>query len=69
MLDYMNVNAVTNKELFQVYINEILLLKLFAGDIMIMDNLSSHKNQNVKKCKKICRSIVEFFACMLNIAY
>ena len=44
----MVVDGATNKEVFQVYVSEILLPTLHAGDVVIMDNLSSHKNQEVK---------------------
>ena len=45
----MVVDGATNKEVFEVYISNILLPTLQEGDIVIMDNLSAHKNQQVRK--------------------
>ena len=45
----MVVDGATNKEVFQAYLSNILLPTLRPGDIVIMDNLSSHKNKEVKK--------------------
>ena len=33
-----------NGELFTTYVNELLVKELNPGDILIMDNLSSHKS-------------------------
>lgn len=43
----MVVDGATNKEVFQAYVEHILLPTLKAGDIVVMDNLSAHKNQKV----------------------
>lgn len=37
-----------NGELFQAYIEQVLVLELRAGDIVVMDNLGSHKGANVR---------------------
>jgi transposase len=44
----MVVDGATNKDVFQAYIRHILLPTLKSGDIVIMDNLSAHKNKEVK---------------------
>jgi transposase len=44
----MVVDGATDKEVFQAYVQHILLPTLKAGDIVVMDNLSSHKNNQVK---------------------
>ena len=40
----MTVEGATNAEVFRAYVREILLPTLREGDIVVMDNLSSHKN-------------------------
>lgn len=37
-----------NREAFETYIERVLVLGLRPGDIVIMDNLSSHKSQRVR---------------------
>ena len=44
----MVVDGATNKDVFQAYVSKILLPTLNQGDIVIMDNLSAHKNQQVR---------------------
>ena len=41
----MAVGAATNTEVFRSYIEEILLPTLCPGDIVVMDNLTAHKNE------------------------
>jgi len=41
----MVVDGATTKDVFKAYIEKILLPTLKAGDIVVMDNLSAHKNQ------------------------
>jgi len=43
----MVVDGATNKDVFEAYVEQILLPSLKAGDIVILDNLSAHKNQRV----------------------
>ena len=45
----MVVDGATNKEVFQAYVQHILLPTLKSGDIVVMDNLSAHKNKEVKE--------------------
>ena len=40
----MTIEGATNSEIFYQYIKEILLPTLNQGDIVVMDNLSAHKN-------------------------
>ena len=44
----MVVDGATDKDVFKAYVQHILLPTLRPGDIVIMDNLSAHKNQEVK---------------------
>jgi transposase len=41
----MVVDGATTKDIFKAYVEQILLPTLKAGDIVVMDNLSAHKNQ------------------------
>jgi transposase len=41
----MTVEGAVNAEVFRSYVSEILLPTLSAGDLLIMDNLSSHKDR------------------------
>ncbi len=41
----MTIEGATDTEVFQSYVREILCPTLRAGDIVIMDNLSPHKNE------------------------
>ena len=40
----MTVEGATNTEVFRAYVREILLPTLQPGDVVVMDNLSAHKN-------------------------
>jgi transposase len=44
----MVVDGATNKDIFRAYVEHILLPTLKAGDIVVLDNLSAHKNKQVK---------------------
>ncbi len=44
----MVVNGATNKDVFQAYVQHILLPTLKPGDIVVLDNLSAHKNQETR---------------------
>ena len=43
--DCMVVDEATTKDIFKAYVEQILLPTLKAGDVVVMDNLSAHKNQ------------------------
>jgi len=40
----MTVDAATDTEVFRAYLREVLLPTLKVGDIVVMDNLTPHKN-------------------------
>jgi len=44
----MVVDGATTKDVFKAYVEQILLSTLKAGDIIVLDNLSAHKNQEVR---------------------
>ena len=41
----MTIEAPTDTDVFQAYVREILLPALRPGDIVVMDNLGAHKNE------------------------
>jgi transposase len=45
----MVVDGATTKDIFEAYVEQILLPTLKAGDIVILDNLSAHKSQHVRE--------------------
>ena len=45
----MVVDAATSKDIFEAYIEQILLPTLKAGDIVILDNLSAHKSRHARE--------------------
>jgi transposase len=45
----MVVDGATTKDIFEAYVEQILLPTLKAGDIVILDNLSAHKSQHARK--------------------
>jgi transposase len=51
----MTVEAATDREIFLAYLDECLCPKLLAGDVVVMDNLSSHKvdgvRERIEKCE------------------
>ena len=40
----MTIEGATNAEVFRTYVKEVLLPTLHPGDILVMDNLSAHKD-------------------------
>jgi transposase len=40
----MTIDGATDTEVFRAYVREVLLPTLKAGDIVVMDNLTPHKN-------------------------
>jgi transposase len=44
----MVVDGATNKEVFLAYVQHILLPTLKPGDVVVLDNLSAHKNQETR---------------------
>jgi transposase len=41
----MTVEGAVNSEVFRVYVREVLLPTLTPGDVLVMDNLSAHKDR------------------------
>ena len=41
----MTIDGATDTETFRAYVSEVLLPTLKSGDIVIMDNLTPHKNE------------------------
>jgi transposase len=49
MIATMTVEAATDREIFLAYLDEVLCPKLRPGDVVVMDNLSSHKVKGVRE--------------------
>jgi len=45
----MTIEAATDREIFLAYLDEVLCPKLRLGDVVVMDNLSSHKVKGVRE--------------------
>lgn len=45
----MTVEAATDREIFLVYLDQVLCPQLRPGDVVVMDNLSSHKVKGVRE--------------------
>jgi transposase len=48
MIATMTVEAATDREVFLTYLDEVLCPELRPGDVVVMDNLSSHKVEGVR---------------------
>ena len=50
----MTIEEATDREIFLAYLDEVLCPQLKTGDVVVMDNLSSHKvngvRQRIEKC-------------------
>lgn len=44
----MTVDGATNADVFRAYVSQILVPKLQPGDIVVMDNLGSHKVEGIR---------------------
>lgn len=49
MVATMTIEAATDAEIFLAYVEHILCPALTAGDVVVMDNLSSHKVNGVRR--------------------
>ena len=49
-----------NRDIFEVYVEEVLVPSLRPGDIVVMDNLSAPKSQKVKDIIKSCDAELRF---------
>ena len=56
----MTVEGAMNAEVFRTYIREILLPTMRAGDILVMDNLSVHKDAEALRLLKEAEITVKF---------
>ena len=45
----MSVNGGTNTDVFQAYVDQVLLPELSPGDIVVVDNLAAHKAASVRQ--------------------
>jgi transposase len=45
----MTIEAATDREIFLAYLDEVLCPQLQPGDVVVMDNLSSHKVDGVRQ--------------------
>ncbi len=50
----MTVEGSTNKEVFLTYLESVLCPALRAGQVVVMDNLSVHKNETVREKIEAC---------------
>jgi transposase len=56
----MTVEGAVNAEVFRSYVSEVLLPTLSAGDILVMDNLSAHKDHQALDLLKSAGVTVRF---------
>jgi transposase len=49
MLAAMTIEAATDREVFLAFLDEVLCPKLKPGDVLVLDNLSTHKVDGVRK--------------------
>ena len=56
----MTIEGATNAEVFQAYVREVLVPSLQSGDIVVMDNLSAHKNERTIKLLEQAGAQVRF---------
>lgn len=43
------VDGAVNGDIFEAFVEQVLVPELRSGDVVIMDNLSSHKRQRIRK--------------------
>ncbi len=46
---FMTINAGTSTDVFQAFVQHELLPNIRFGDLVVMDNLSAHKNANIRR--------------------
>jgi transposase len=49
MIATMTIEAATDREIFLAYLDKVLCPQLRPGDVVVMDNLSSHKVKGVRE--------------------
>ncbi len=52
----MTVEAAGDREIFLTYLDEVLCPQLQPGDVVVMDNLSSHKVDGVRQRIEACQA-------------
>lgn len=58
MIATMTIEAATDREIFLAYVEQVLCPTLKPGDVVVMDNLSSHKVDGVRKLIEEARAEV-----------
>jgi transposase len=56
----LTIEAATDTEVFRAYVREILYPTLRPGDVVVLDNLSSHKNDHTLDLIRTAGASVEF---------
>jgi transposase len=56
MIATMTIEAATDREIFLAYLDHVLCPALQPGDVVVMDNLSSHKVQGVRDRIEACQA-------------
>ena len=52
----MTIEAATDGEIFLAFLDEVLCPALHPGDVVVMDNLSSHKVDGVRQRIESCQA-------------
>lgn len=66
MIATMTVEAATDREVFLAYLEQVLCPVLRPGDVVVMDNLSSHKVDGVRESIEGCGAEVLAPAALLT---
>ncbi len=54
------VDGAVNRDVFEAFVERILLPELEPGDTVVLDNLSSHKGERVRELVESCGARLEF---------
>lgn len=54
------VDGAVNGDIFRAYVEQVLIPTLKAGDIVVMDNLSSHKVAGVRDAIEACGATLRY---------
>jgi transposase len=60
MMATMVLDGPINRDAFQAYVDQVLVRELRPGDIVIMDNLSSHKGTTIRQAIEAAGAILLF---------
>lgn len=58
-----------NGEIFQAYVEQVLMPTLSPGDILVLDNLSAHKVPSVRKVIELAGAQIWIGKCLINRFY